>query len=461
MKKKIIIVSIISLIVITLLTFIVLNIVSLKVSGNKEIIVKLDEKYSNAKATACVNTLIKCKDISNKIKVSGKVDTTKIGTYEVKYQVKYGILKKEVTKKITVVDDIAPVIELTGNTDVTLCPKGEYKEEGYTATDNYDDNVNVIIEEIDNKIVYTATDTSNNTSSASRSITRKDDEAPKINIESNVFVKQNTKYKDEFSATDNCDGDISSKVKVSGTVDASKDGNYTINYEVEDESGNKTTATKNIIVYKINNPSNATNKIIYLTFDDGPGQFTEQLLDVLAKYNVPATFFVTAQYGYENVMKRIVNEGHAIAIHTYSHDYKKIYQSSEAYFNDLEKMANKIYEVTGKRTNLLRFPGGSSNMVSKYNPGIMTYLTAEVERRGYKYFDWNIDSMDTSTYDSETIKNNVINNLGNGTYVVLQHDIKQHSVNAVEGIIQYGLANGYTFLALNPDSYGAHHHVNN
>ena len=114
-------------------------------------------------------------------------------------------------------------------------------------------------------------------------------------------------------------------------------------------------------------------RVVYLTFDDGPGPYTAQLLDVLARYGVKATFFVTAlNSDYEDMIGRAYNEGHSIAVHTYSHDYRKIYASEEAFFEDFNAMEDVIYRQTGQYTKLCRFPGGSSNTVSQFNPGVMS-----------------------------------------------------------------------------------------
>lgn len=461
MKKKVIIVISILILITLLFVTILFNSVSLKINGDKNIELKLGDKYYEESATACSNKIITCQDISKEIQITGEVDTSKIGTYKIQYKIKHGFLTKAKTRTIKVVDDIAPTITLEGNTEINLCPNEKYQEAGYKVEDNYDDNVIVTIEEVDNKLIYTAVDSSGNEKKVFRTINRVDLEMPTIDIEPTTFIKIYSEYNPTYTAKDNCDGDITGKVVKTGEVDTTKPGSYIINFEVTDAAGNKTSKTQTAYVYQENNKDNVTNKIIYLTFDDGPGPYTEYLLNILKKYDVKATFFVTAQYGYEKVLSRIVNEGHSLGAHSYTHDYNVIYKSETAYFNDLNKIINKIYDNTGYKTNLIRFPGGSSNMVSRFNPGIMTYLTKEVEKRGYVYFDWNIDSKDTSTTDSKEIKNNVISNLGNGTYVVLQHDIKQYSVNAVEGIIQYGIANGYTFLPLNVNSYSAHHHVNN
>ena len=126
-------------------------------------------------------------------------------------------------------------------------------------------------------------------------------------------------------------------------------------------------------------------------------------------------------------------------------------------------MQDVIVAQTGKETSLLRFPGGSSNTVSNITPGLMTTLTQEVQNRGYQYFDWNVSSGDAGeTTDTDQVVKNVISGIqSHNVSVVLQHDIKEFSVDAVEKIIQWGLNNGYTFLPLNYDSPPAHHHINN
>ena len=122
-----------------------------------------------------------------------------------------------------------------------------------------------------------------------------------------------------------------------------------------------------------------------------------------------------------------------------------------------------IANKTGSKVNCLRFPGGSSNTVSrKYNKGIMTTLTQEVTNRGYRYYDWNISSGDAGgTTKSSGVYNNVVKNLKGGVYNILFHDSKSYTVNAIEDIIKYGLANGYTFLPITSSSPTFHHGVNN
>ena len=274
-----------------------------------------------------------------------------------------------------------------------------------------------------------------------------------------------------YTATDSVDGDLTGDVKVS-KINTKKLGKKTVTYTVSDKSGNTTSVTRKIAVKvkpvvkkpeKGKKAKKKANKVIYLTFDDGPGPYTAHLLDVLAKYKVKATFFVTGG-GDSSLIAREAKEGHAIGIHSLTHNYAKIYKSKAAFYDDINKLNEIIKEQTGSYTNLLRFPGGSSNTVSKhYKKGIMTVLTKSVEEDGFLYFDWNVLSGDADGIKStERVYSNVINGIRGKPYsIVLQHDIKSFSVNAVEKIIKWGKENGYTFEPLSSDSPTVHQHVNN
>ena len=203
-------------------------------------------------------------------------------------------------------------------------------------------------------------------------------------------------------------------------------------------------------------------KVIYLTFDDGPGPDTEKLLNILDRYGVKATFFVV-DTPYVELLGEIARRGHAIGIHSASHDFRQVYASEEAFFADLTAMGNIIRQQAGVQTDLLRFPGGSSNTVSRFNPGIMTRLTKAAEEMGYVYFDWNVDSNDAGGAQTAwEVYDNVISGCKwLDEAVVLQHDTKPFSVDAVEWIIRWGRANGYRFAALDENSPMAHHDVQN
>ncbi len=206
------------------------------------------------------------------------------------------------------------------------------------------------------------------------------------------------------------------------------------------------------------------NKIIYLTFDDGPGPYTDRLLGILDKYNVKATFFVTNAFpAYRDCIGRAYNAGHTIAVHSATHNYRQIYASEAAYWSDFEYMQSIVVSQTGHRTNLFRFPGGSSNGVSKFNPGIMTRLSYSSQAKGYVYFDWNVMSGDAGNTTSSTVcfSNLVQGVSANNVSVVLCHDVKSYTVDSMESFIPWALSNGYTFIPLTENSPTAHHPISN
>lgn len=243
-----------------------------------------------------------------------------------------------------------------------------------------------------------------------------------------------------------------------GEVDTDTLGDYTIQYTVKDEHDNTTTVARTV---KVIEPTG----VIYLTFDDGPGAHTARLLDILKKYGIKATFFVTG-FGDDDLILREFKDGHTVALHSYTHDYSYVYSSIDNFFTDLKMVQDRVKSITGQAVTLIRFPGGSSNLVStRYDGGshIMSRLVEEVTNRGFTYFDWNISSGDAGqTTDSDVVYENVVYALKEGgSSVVLQHDVKDYSVDAVERIIQYGLEHGYVFAPLTADSFTAHHGVNN
>ena len=207
-------------------------------------------------------------------------------------------------------------------------------------------------------------------------------------------------------------------------------------------------------------------KTIYLTFDDGPSSRTPEVLRILKQYGVKATFFVINGGKYNKYMKDIVADGHTIALHSYSHDYKKIYSSETAYFQDLQQISDLVYNETGVRSNVVRFPGGSSNTVSrKYNKGIMSRLTAQMADKGYAYFDWNVSSGDANgnSIPAATLINNCRKLPSKQTVVVLMHDAgaKKTTVAALPAIIEYYKAAGCKFGTLSSSTPTVHQRVLN
>lgn len=408
-------------------------------------------------------------DLSKYAKVENNINTEKIGDYIINVKVKYFIFNINKNYKVTVVDRIKPIINLDGNQIGIACPGKEYIEEGYTASDNYDGDItdNVKIELGDSKIIYSVSDTSNNSYSIERNIEYKDDTVPVITLNGNdtVYVYVGSNYKEAgYVAIDNCDGDITDKVEVSSCVDISKVGTYKITYTVIDSSNNSTSVDRTVVVRKKTVYNTYGDGTIYLTFDDGPSYLTGQILDILDEEGVKATFFVC---GANEYTKRAYNSGHTIGLHSNTHNYSTIYSSSNNFFNDLSAIENRVYNVIGIHSKFIRFPGGSSNTVSRnYSHGIMTYLTSEVENRGYTYFDWNISSGDAGgdVYNSNNIYANVINNLSHSkTNVVLMHDSGGHTatVNALRNIIKTAKEYGYSFKAIDESTPVIHHGVNN
>ncbi len=203
-------------------------------------------------------------------------------------------------------------------------------------------------------------------------------------------------------------------------------------------------------------------RVCYLTFDDGPSDKTLEILDILGKYRVKATFFVIESGNIEYV-KKIYEAGHTIGLHTASHDYSVIYSGEEMFYRDITELSDKIYELIGVRPTLLRFPGGSSNTVSRnYCRGIMTRLVKTVGGRGYSYFDWNISSGDAEnpTPSYTYIRNRVLTSAAEkNSACVLMHDSadKASTVQALPEIIEGMLRMGYSIEPLKSDTYGYHH----
>ena len=188
------------------------------------------------------------------------------------------------------------------------------------------------------------------------------------------------------------------------------------------------------------NPVKSSGKKVYLTFDDGPSSNTDQILDILKDYDVKATFFVVGKTDERSVKayQRIVEEGHTLAMHSYSHRYDEIYESKEAFARDLNSLQEYLYETTGVWPRIYRFPGGSSNTVSKVDmQELIEYLTDI----GITYFDWNVASGDavSRTLPADTIVNNCLSGIEKQKEsVILMHDAsnKGTTIEALPRIIE-------------------------
>lgn len=466
-KKIYLLLLIILIIIIPIICFI--NIKSFKVQDFEEYIeIPYNTNYKENSGNVCFGNRFKCSNV--KVSSTGTIDTKKIGEYTITYT--YTYKKKTLTKKqtIKVIDDLAPTITVE-DIDLVGCPNKTNLTVPVKAYDEYDgdltDKVTQTIE--NNQIIFAVKDTSGNEATLIKDLTYLDNESPSITLNGNrtMYVPLNGNYTElGAKATDNCDEDI--KITTTGEVNTKLPGEYKITYQATDSSNNTASVVRKIYVYAKNSYNTPSGKSIYLTFDDGPGPYTGKLLDILKKYEVPATFFVTNQAltkGYDNMILRAYNEGHTIGLHTNTHNYS-IYQNADTYFADLYAIQDKVKRITGYTSTIIRFPGGSSNTISEnYDGGnkIMSELALAVEAKGLRYFDWNVSSGDAGgTTNTAQVVKNITSSLGNGsTYVVLQHDIKGFSVNAVEEVIVYGLSKGYTFRALTMDSPTVHHRINN
>lgn len=192
-------------------------------------------------------------------------------------------------------------------------------------------------------------------------------------------------------------------------------------------------------------------KIAYLSFDDGPSKYTSDVLKILKENDIKATFFIlgsTMTKEGEECLKTMVKEGHTIGLHTYSHKCKSIYSSVEAYLEDFDKVFQQVYGITGIKPIIFRFPCGSVNCYSK---GIKKALIAEMERRGFTYYDWNVTAEDSVGTPTEySIITNVKHYCEHNKPVILMHDssINKLTTKVLPKIISKIKESGYEFDTL-------------
>lgn len=206
---------------------------------------------------------------------------------------------------------------------------------------------------------------------------------------------------------------------------------------------------------------NVIKKYAYLTFDDGPSDNTDKILDVLKEKDAKATFFVVGKEGEkaEERYLRILEEGHSLGMHSYSHDYSYIYQSLDNYKKDVLKLQDYLYEVTGERIDIYRFPGGSSNGVSDIP---VTECIRFLNEEGIVYFDWNASSEDAVSIDvnySELNENILKDALRFQNAVILMHDLYEcdETVEGLDRLIDILREEGYELKALTKDTKPVQH----
>ena len=490
--------------------------IDFKLIGESSVISECGEPYKDQGADAEVTgSILSFVHHPISVKVSTeRVNIHEPGTYTVTYSAKFMWLSASATRDVVIVDTTPPVIELKHIDDYYTLPHHAYEEEGFTATDNHDGDITskVVSEEKDGRVYYTVSDQYGNKATAEREIFYDDRNAPVFSFPSGEegFLFQGQSWEDDVQAEDDADGDVSDRIKSEGSVDTDQVGTYTITYTVSDEWGNVAKQSRYVTVKRIpvsadeaaaaaiitpvteeaaaaggaagtgstaNAAAGATaaqaakpatadpKKIIYLTFDDGPGRYTEELLKILDDHKVLATFFVTAAYkDYQDLIGAEYNAGHSVGVHTATHEYSEIYASTDAHWEDFNIMQDIIQEQTGCRTDIFRFPGGASNTISaNYSKGIMSELAKQSGEKGYIYVDWNVTSGDAGdTTDSEVLYQNMMK--GIHTYensFILCHDIKDFTIATMDRFITDALKEGYTFLPITSETRTCHHGINN
>ena len=437
------------------------------IKGEQTIHVEVNSLYKDLGADASLYTIFQNKKL--KVTTTENVNVNKIGKYKVNYQINVDdkVINKE--RIVIVEDNTKPEINILD--EVVSC-NGKVKDFNYTAYDNYDGDITYLVkkEVLKDKVILKAADSNKNVTKKTIKIKSIDAQKPQISLNGSetIILNLNDTYT-EYGAVsyDSCDGDLNDKIEIVSDVNTSVLGNYTVVYKVSDSYGNTTMVTRNVYVKNakeevpIHVPTDAT---IYLTFDDGPGQYTEELLNILDNYNIKATFFVTNQFPkYQYLIKEEATRGHTIGVHTYSHLWS-VYSSVDEYMNDFNAMNTIIYNQTGKYAKIFRFPGGSSNTISRrYCLGIMTTLANKMISDGYQYYDWNMDSTDTASKNTvDSIINNVKRSLkGNSYYIVLMHDIKKNTIEALPTIIEYAKSIGYNFKPITEETPIVHSHIAN
>lgn len=404
------------------------------------------------------------------VHVRGQVDTGTMGDYVLRYVAKTMLHSYSITRLVHVADTTPPQITLLHREAYAPSWLDGYEEEGYTALDDVDGDLTdqVAAETRGNRRIYSVSDRAGNRTELVREIPYSLG-CPELRLLGGEIYVQDAGFSFSdpgFTARDARGNDLSALVHCEGEVRPYAAGDYTLHYWIENAKGERVEADRLVTVRPLRNPDTADpeGKRIYLTFDDGPGPYTDRLLDVLGAYNVKATFFVTCRYpDYFGCIGRASREGHSIGVHTASHNYQAIYASEKAFFDDFDSVEALIHAQTGSDSTLCRFPGGSSNTVSRFNRGIMTRLARAVGEKGYQYFDWNVSSGDAgeTTSTDQVFENITRGCAGHRVSVVLQHDIKDFSVDAVERVIVWGLTNGYSFAALDETGPLVHHKIAN
>lgn len=273
-----------------------------------------------------------------------------------------------------------------------------------------------------------------------------------VAVEDNSKNVQNNGAKSDEkapSANTSSDKDSSNTATTDKTISDNKDAG---NKDVGKQAGTDSSEQKPKEESK--HSSEESIKTAYLTFDDGPSENTEKILEILRENNVKATFFVvTGEYNAKNLelLKKIYEEGHSIGIHSHSHEYEEIYDSVESFFKDLDNSIDVIYNMINLRPNIVRLPGGSINA---YNIDVYQGIIDELSKRNFKYYDWNVSFDDAKKNASlEEIVQSAMYGIEQNkekNIIMLAHDQSKNSaaLEALEKVIDVLETYGYSFSGI-------------
>ena len=243
-------------------------------------------------------------------------------------------------------------------------------------------------------------------------------------------------------------------VIVKGTVTAWQIGEYKLTYLLKDDKGTIAKAIRTVKIVKTELPKTVkqSKKTIYLTFDDGPSKYTKKVLKILDKYNIKATFFIIGnQKRCSELLPRIAAAGHTIGVHSYSHMFDLMYKDKQSFFEDFLHTQEIIYKYTGSYAKVARLPGGgvSASILTAKLPGKYKTFKKMMHNMGIRYYDWDIQP-ESATRSTEGTIQTFISEMRHrkSATIVLQHDTRYYSVEALESMIVWALDHGYTFLPI-------------
>ncbi|BCK00259.1 polysaccharide deacetylase family protein [Anaerocolumna chitinilytica] len=313
-------------------------------------------------------------------------------------------------------------------------------------------------------LYYEAEDYSSSLEESEKNSYNEEEISTPNSVDANLNSESSKTAKDSPSSSKNADGTLaadkktiisSNKKTSSGKSSAGKTNAIEANDKSQTKSKDKQSSSNTEIKKNVGTKEKEKyeGKEVYLTFDDGPSSYTDDILDVLNKYQVKATFFVIGKTDEQSrrLYKRIVDEEHSIGMHSYSHDYSQIYKSLKDFENDYKRIKKLIYDTTGLMTDIYRFPGGSGNQVSGTD---MSVFIRYLNKENVVYYDWNVASGDATgiTYSPEQLCDNALEGIADHTRsIVLMHDTdaKLNTVKSLDSLLSTLTQSGAKLLTLN------------